>query len=117
MREKEKLHTIQDELERKRDRLRNRLQTEQKRIKNLSPSNPDQADRASLYASKELGGLFCSHIEDELAQVEDALKRLGAGNYGVCARCKGEISEARLSVLPSAQYCFKCQTEMEKKYR
>ena len=117
MREKEKLHTIQVELERKRDKLRNRLQTEQKRIKNLSPSNPDQADRASLYASKELGGLFCSLIEDELAQVEEALKRIEAGTYGICARCKGDISEARLSVLPSAQYCFKCQKEMEQKTR
>lgn len=117
MRNKEKFHNIQVELESKRDKLRNRLQTEQKRIKNLSPSNPDQADRASLYASKELGGLFCSHIEDELKQVENALKRLKAGTYGICARCKGEISEERLFALPSAQYCFKCQTEMEQKVR
>lgn len=44
----------------------------------------------------------------EKAMIVAALERIVAGEYGVCAQCGGEISEARLDVLPYTPVCAKC---------
>ena len=44
----------------------------------------------------------------ELQQVRQALRRLDAGDYGICAKCGDDISPARLSALPYATLCIKC---------
>jgi hypothetical protein len=35
------------------------------------------------------------------------------GSYGVCECCGGQISLARLQVLPYARFCIDCQRELE----
>lgn len=44
----------------------------------------------------------------EIRMIEAALARIGAGEYGACARCGGEIAEARLDVLPWTPFCPAC---------
>lgn len=44
-----------------------------------------------------------------LADVEDALKRMSEGTYGVCRHCGIEIDSARLRVMPMASLCLSCQ--------
>jgi RNA polymerase-binding transcription factor DksA len=44
----------------------------------------------------------------ERAEVEDALRRVDAGTYGVCVRCGREIPEARLEARPMATMCVAC---------
>ena len=48
-----------------------------------------------------------------LAKIDEAVKRLEQGSYGVCADCKTEISEARLTALPFAALCRVCQEAEE----
>ncbi|WP_134324865.1 TraR/DksA family transcriptional regulator [Cumulibacter soli] len=43
-----------------------------------------------------------------LAQVDDALARLDAGDYGICQRCGQPIPAGRLEVRPFAEYCLPC---------
>jgi RNA polymerase-binding transcription factor DksA len=43
-----------------------------------------------------------------IAQVKAALRRLENGSYGLCDKCREEISEARLDVLPAATTCINC---------
>ena len=45
------------------------------------------------------------YVEDE---VKDALRRIREEQYGVCARCGGEIPRERLEVLPHAKFCVPC---------
>jgi RNA polymerase-binding protein DksA len=44
-----------------------------------------------------------------LGDVEDALKRMDEGTYGVCRRCGQEIDSARLRAMPMASHCLSCQ--------
>jgi DnaK suppressor protein len=43
-----------------------------------------------------------------LADLDDALSRLDAGTYGVCARCGRPIPAERLAARPSARTCVAC---------
>jgi DnaK suppressor protein len=45
----------------------------------------------------------------QLRQVEEALDRLDAGEYGICLGCEETIAEKRLLALPWARYCVTCQ--------
>jgi DnaK suppressor protein len=46
-------------------------------------------------------------------QLDQALRKLDEGTYGLCEDCGGQISEARLKVLPFAQRCVACQEKAE----
>ncbi|HUY96569.1 MAG TPA: TraR/DksA family transcriptional regulator [Verrucomicrobiae bacterium] len=43
------------------------------------------------------------------AQVEEALGRMGRGEYGRCRSCGAEIAIERLRALPHATRCIPCQ--------
>jgi RNA polymerase-binding transcription factor DksA len=44
----------------------------------------------------------------EMAQIKAALRRIEAGEYGLCTRCGAEISEERLDLLPYTPFCRVC---------
>lgn len=46
--------------------------------------------------------------QQEMAMIEAALARIVAGDYGICAKCGGHISDARLDVLPYTPFCRNC---------
>ncbi|MEV8514614.1 TraR/DksA C4-type zinc finger protein [Dactylosporangium sp. NPDC051484] len=43
-----------------------------------------------------------------VADLDDALARLEAGNYGACERCGRSIPAERLAARPSARTCVTC---------
>ena len=48
-----------------------------------------------------------------LKQIELALHRIEAGEYGICARCETPIAFARLKAQPTAHLCIECQSAAE----
>ena len=48
----------------------------------------------------------------ELRQVDDAIARLDAGTYGVCAHCGRPIPAERLEVRPFATHCVACAEKL-----
>jgi DnaK suppressor protein len=50
-----------------------------------------------------------TRLEDTLHEVEDALRKLELGNYGVCESCGIKIDWARLEAKPEARLCIKCR--------
>jgi len=48
-----------------------------------------------------------------IIKINEALDAINKGTYGVCDSCNDLISKARLTVLPFARTCIKCQQEME----
>ncbi|MEU7907682.1 TraR/DksA C4-type zinc finger protein [Actinoplanes sp. NPDC049118] len=45
---------------------------------------------------------------ERVAEVDDALRRVDAGTYGVCERCGRPIAEERLAARPFARCCIAC---------
>ncbi len=73
----------------------------------IEEGDPDVVER-------EKSLLLLSTLETRLASIEDALKAIERGDYGICERCGKEISAERLEVKPEATLCITCQTEMER---
>ena len=48
---------------------------------------------------------------DERAEVEEAIRRMEAGTYGVCVRCGDPIPPARLEARPMATMCVACASQ------
>lgn len=46
-------------------------------------------------------------------QLDEALRRLDEGTYGICEDCETPISPARLRAMPFARRCIKCQEQAE----
>ncbi|MEU5955499.1 TraR/DksA C4-type zinc finger protein [Streptomyces sp. NPDC047525] len=44
-----------------------------------------------------------------LADVEAALRRMDLGGYGACHLCRRPIDRERLTIVPQARYCARCQ--------
>lgn len=45
---------------------------------------------------------------ERIAEVDDALRRVDSGAYGVCERCGRPIAPERLAVRPFARLCITC---------
>ncbi len=48
---------------------------------------------------------------DQVRLLRTALARMAAGTYGRCLRCGGEIGMIRLTSLPHAGFCIRCQDD------
>lgn len=48
-----------------------------------------------------------------LADVEAALQRMADGSYGACHLCRRAIEPERLTIVPQARYCARCQQVRE----
>ena len=51
--------------------------------------------------------------QQEIRMINAALARIDAGEYGDCARCGTEISQARLDVLPFTPLCRDCASAVD----
>ena len=56
-------------------------------------------------------------LEAKVIEIDRAVRKLDQGRYGVCERCSEAISPARLEAVPTAMFCVKCKSEMERATR
>jgi DnaK suppressor protein len=50
----------------------------------------------------------------EIQQIDAAIERIEAGEYGICRDCGQEIDPRRLAALPYAVLCTECATRRER---
>lgn len=77
------------------------------------PGSPDLMDAARETHDDFVRQAMLDSCRDMLAQVDEALHRLAAGKYGVCAECGEPIPMARLRALPFAVRCLPCRERFE----
>ena len=73
-----------------------------------APRPKDWEDNASERQGDEVLEALGTKDQAELRQIEAALARLAAGTYGICTKCGGDISAARLDLLPATPFCKSC---------
>ena len=73
----------------------------------------DELDYAELVSDSFTEGMIANHQLDELRQIEESLKKIDAGTYGICDMCGVVIPLGRLKAKPFAKFCTECRTVYE----
>jgi RNA polymerase-binding transcription factor DksA len=73
-----------------------------------------QADAGSDAYDRDFALSLLSQEQDALYEIEEALKRIDLGTYGVCEMSGKPIAHPRLEALPFARYTVECQSQIEK---
>lgn len=73
------------------------------------------ADVATDNYDREFSLELASNERKILFELDDAIKRIDDGTFGVCEECKVLITKIRLKVVPQARLCIKCQARKEKR--
>ena len=73
----------------------------------------DELDYAEFVSDSFTEGMIANHQLDELRQIEDSLKKIDAGTYGICDMCGVTIPLGRLKAKPFAKFCTECRTVYE----
>ena len=75
---------------------------------------PDPNDRASLEADRNFELRIRDRERRLIMKMQDAIKRIDDGVFGICETCGGPISEKRLIARPVTTDCIECKTKQEK---
>jgi DnaK suppressor protein len=79
----------------------------------LSAVDQHPADSADVTMQREVDYTIKGIVEDEVHQVQQAMKRQAEGRYGICDDCGQQIDPERLAVRPHATHCIDCQRRLE----
>lgn len=113
---KEKLFNLKDDtLAQIRDISKDTLMKSQKDMSgDISGYGIHMADVATDSYERDFNLNLVSVERSIVLEIDAALKRIEDKTYGICNKCKKNISKNRLDARPHAEYCIKCKTEMEK---
>ncbi|MCO6451330.1 MAG: TraR/DksA C4-type zinc finger protein [Caldilineales bacterium] len=92
---------LQEDIEILREALRGEVDVD------VEEGDPDVVER-------EKNVVLLAAMEARIASIEDALRSIDRGTYGMCERCGNPIPPERLEVKPEATLCVTCQAEVEK---
>ncbi|HEX9901797.1 MAG TPA: TraR/DksA family transcriptional regulator [Acidobacteriota bacterium] len=73
----------------------------------------DLADKAESSYTKEFLLSLSDTERDLLLHLDEALRSLEKGSYGICLVCGQAISKKRLEALPWSVHCLDCQQKIE----
>ena len=70
------------------------------------------ADIGTIREDMETTSAFKGNEVSILKKIDDALRMLDEGDYGICKRCGKPILQERLEVLPYAVFCTPCEKQI-----
>jgi RNA polymerase-binding transcription factor DksA len=88
--------------------------SEREALGELSFADQHPADVATETFEREKDVSILENIDEQLRDVESALKRLDDGAYGRCEICGKDIGDERLRARPEARYCVDDQARVER---
>jgi DnaK suppressor protein len=91
------------------DSLRSRAENNE-----ASAVGQHQADAGSDAYEKDFALSLLSQEQDALYEIDEAIKRIDGGTYGVCEMSGKPIPHARLEAIPFARLTVECQSQVEK---
>lgn len=76
-----------------------------------------QADQGSDTNLMEHTAMMLESEREKIRLLNDAMRRIQDGTFGICEMCGELISDQRLEILPYATLCINCKEKMEEKKR
>ena len=73
----------------------------------------DDGDWSVVDLSEDISLRHLSAHRDDLQRIDEAIRKIDEGTYGLCEDCGEEISEERLKILPYAIFCIDCKERRE----
>ncbi|MEX1115778.1 MAG: TraR/DksA C4-type zinc finger protein [Akkermansiaceae bacterium] len=81
-----------------------------------SGSGQHQGDAGSDAYDRDFALSVLAKEQDALYEIEQALRRIQSGSYGICEMSSRKIPQARLEAIPFARLTVECQAQWEKEY-
>jgi RNA polymerase-binding transcription factor DksA len=81
-----------------------------------SGSGQHQGDAGSDAYDRDFARGVLAKEQDALYEIEQALRRIQSGSYGICEISQRKIPQARLEAIPFARLTVECQAQWEKEY-
>ncbi len=81
-----------------------------------SGSGEHQGDAGSDAYDRDFALSVLAKEQDALYEIEQALRRIQIGSYGICEMSSRMIPSARLEAIPFARLTVECQAQWEKEY-
>ena len=75
---------------------------------------PDPNDRASLESDRNFELRIRDRERKLIMKMQEAIKRMDDGVFGICDVCGGPISEKRLMARPVTTLCIDCKMDQER---
>ncbi|VAX34340.1 hypothetical protein MNBD_NITROSPIRAE03-339 [hydrothermal vent metagenome] len=79
----------------------------------LAETALDDGDWSVVDLAEDLNLQKLTVHKQTLNKIDEALRKLNEGTYGICEDCGSEISEERLKIIPFAIYCVDCMEKRE----
>ncbi|MGH8020123.1 MAG: TraR/DksA family transcriptional regulator [Opitutaceae bacterium] len=83
----------------------------------LSGYGQHMADAGTDNFDRDFALSLVSNEQEALYEIEEAIKRIKSGTYGICENTGKPISKDRLLAVPFARFSFESQAELEKTQR
>jgi DnaK suppressor protein len=83
------------------------------RASDRSPGVRDIVDVSDAILQEDIDMALLQMRAETLTRIDEALRRLDAGQYGRCFECGGAIAVERLRALPFAVRCVDCEQKRE----
>ena len=111
--DRKRLDFYKKKLEAKREELMRMMSQNEQEAMAADDATQDIADKAANSYTKEF--LFSQSNNERfiLNLVDEALKRVKNGGFGLCVQCSEEIQQKRIEAVPWARHCISCQEKQE----
>ncbi len=81
--------------------------------KQLVDTAVDEGDWAVIDISEDINLMRLDAHRKLMLDIDEALRKIQEGTYGICEDCGEEISAKRLGVMPTATLCISCKENKE----
>lgn len=81
----------------------------------LSAYTYHMADLGTDAMEREQSFLLAANLNRTVTEIDEALRRVRNGGFGLCETCGKPIETKRLSALPYARNCLRCQETVDRR--
>ncbi len=111
--DKKRLDFYKKKLETKREELMRMMAQNEQEAMAADDATQDIADKAANSYTKEFLFSQSNNERFTLQLVDEALKRVKNGGFGLCVQCQAEIQQKRIEAVPWTRHCIACQEKQE----